>query len=146
VDTNARVRWGILGTAGIAEGAFLPALAEVGGGAAGGLAGRAVGLLDPRDGVAVLEDERLVRRRRDADLGARAAGDGLVEPDLLHEGRVLDQPEQGGPGGHQRPPCLLLGQPVETGVQGGTVLVEEAFELDPERLVDDVLGERPGKR
>jgi hypothetical protein len=31
-------------------------------------------------------------------------------------------------------------------VQGGTVLVEEAFELAPERLVDDVLGERPGKR
>jgi predicted dehydrogenase len=33
VDTGA-VRWGILGTAGIADGAFLPALAEVGGGEA----------------------------------------------------------------------------------------------------------------
>jgi len=31
VDTGAPVRWGILGTAGIAESAFLPALAEAGG-------------------------------------------------------------------------------------------------------------------
>jgi predicted dehydrogenase len=34
VDTGVPVRWGILGTAGIADGAFLPALAEVGGGEA----------------------------------------------------------------------------------------------------------------
>ena len=39
-------------------------------GAAAGrdLAGLAVCLLDGGDGVAVVEDERLVRRRRDADL------------------------------------------------------------------------------
>ena len=34
MDTGAPVRWGILGTAGIAESAFLPALTEVGGGEA----------------------------------------------------------------------------------------------------------------
>ena len=34
MDTGVPVRWGILGTAGIADGAFLPALAEVGGGEA----------------------------------------------------------------------------------------------------------------
>ena len=34
MDTGERVRWGILGTAGIAESAFLPALAEAGGGEA----------------------------------------------------------------------------------------------------------------
>jgi len=33
MDTGAVVRWGILGTAGIAESAFLPALAEAGGAA-----------------------------------------------------------------------------------------------------------------
>src|SRR6476619_1691344 len=40
MDTGEPVRWGILGTAGIAASAFLPALAEAGGGEAAAVASR----------------------------------------------------------------------------------------------------------
>ena len=113
--------------------------------AAGRLARLAVRPLDGGDGVLVVEDERLVRRRGDADLGPRPAGDCLVEPHLLDEGRVLHQAEQRGLGRHQRPARLLLGQPVQAVVQSCSVLVEEHLDLGARRLVDDVLGEGRGK-
>jgi hypothetical protein len=45
--------------------------------------------LDGGVGVVVIEDERLVWRRGDADLGTRPAPAGFVEPDLLGESRVF---------------------------------------------------------
>jgi hypothetical protein len=48
--------------------------------------------------------------------------------------------------GHQRSARLLLGDPIKTAIELTTVLVEERFELDPHRLIDDVLGERRRER
>jgi hypothetical protein len=80
-----------------------------------------------------------------ADLGARPAGDRLVEPHLLDEGRVLHKAQEGGPRGHQPAARLLLGQSVQAGVEAAAVLVQERLELRPGRLVDDVLGGRRGQ-
>jgi hypothetical protein len=55
---------------------------------------------------------------------------------------VLHQTQQGGPGRHQRPAHLLLGQPVQAAIELTTVLVEEHLEQSPGWLIDDVLGER----
>ena len=102
-------------------------------------------LADGSDRVGVVENERLVWRCGDADLGARPSGDGFVEPDLLDEGRVFYQAEQRGPGRHQRSAYLLLGQPVQAMVEIAPVLVEERLELDSCWLADDVLGRRAGQ-
>src|SRR6266481_877752 len=79
-------------------------------------------LADGGDRVGIVENERLVWRCGDADLGARPSGDGFVEPDLLDEGRVFYQAEECGPGRHQRSACLLLGRPVEAMVEIAAVL------------------------
>jgi hypothetical protein len=71
-----------------------------------------------------------------------SACDSLVEPDLLDDGGVLHQAQQCGPGRHQRPACLLFGQPVQAAIELTAVLVEEHLELGPGRLVDGVLGGR----
>jgi hypothetical protein len=117
-----------------------------GGRAPGGLARLSVGLADGVDAVGVVEDERRVGGPRDADLAARAAGERLVEPHLLHEGHVLDQPEQRGPGRHQPPPGLLLGETVEAAEQHRPVLVEEHLELVAQRRGDDVFGGGHGRQ
>ncbi|GAB3837750.1 hypothetical protein GCM10029963_03060 [Micromonospora andamanensis] len=100
-----------------------------------------MGLLDCGDRVTVAEEERIVRRLRDADLGARPTRDGFVEPDLFDERRVLHQTQQRGPGGHQGTACLFLGQPVQAAVERRAVLVEERLELGVRRLGDDLVGE-----
>lgn len=74
-----------------------------------------------------------------------AARDSFVKPDLLHEGRVLHQAQQSGPGRHQRLARLLLGQPVQAAIEFTAVLVEERLELGVGWLIDDVLSERPWK-
>jgi hypothetical protein len=113
--------------------------------APGGLARCAVCSLDRGDGVLVVQDEGLVGRCGDADLGAGPARDRLVEPDLLDKDRVLDQAEQRRPRCHQRPPHLLLGQPVQAGVERRAMLIEKRLQLNPDRLVDDRLGSYPGQ-
>src|SRR5258708_2009089 len=105
----------------------------------------AVRLADGSDRVGVVENERLVWRCGDANLGARPSGDGFVEPDLLDDGRVFYQAEERGPGRHQRSACLLLGQPVQAMVEIAAVLVEERLELGACWLADDVLGRRAGE-
>ena len=118
--------------------------AEAGGGAARVVTGSDVGGPHGLDGVRVVEDEGLVRGRRDADLVARPAADRLVEPDPLDEGGVLDQAEQRGARRHQRTSGLLLGEAVERLGEHGAVLVEEGLELGPQRQLDHVLGEGRG--
>src|SRR5258708_1585449 len=105
----------------------------------------AVRLADGSDRVGVVENERLVWRCGDANVGARRSGDGFVEPDLLDDGRVFYQAEERGPGRHQRSACLLLGQPVQAMVEIAAVLVEERLELGACWLADDVLGRRAGE-
>jgi hypothetical protein len=61
------------------------------------------------------------------------AHDRLVKPDLLQEGGVLHQAQQGSPGRHQRPPRLLLGQPVQAPIEFTAVLVQERLELGTAR-------------
>src|SRR4051812_45454518 len=90
----------------------------------------------------VIEHERLVWRRGDADLGARPARDGLVKPDLLDESRMLHETQQRGLRGYQPSAHLLLRQPVQAAVERFAVLVEECLELGPGWLIDEVLGER----
>jgi len=100
--------------------------------------------LDRGEGVAVIEDKGLGRSCGDADLGARAPGDGFVEPDLLEKGRVRDPNEQCGSGSNQRPSRLFFGQSVEAAVERRPVLVEKHLELGPCGLIDDTLGDRGG--
>ena len=69
--------------------------------------------------------KRLVGCGGDADLGARATGDGFVEPDPLDEGRVPHQVEQRGSGRNQRTARLFLGQSVKAAVERCPVLIED---------------------
>jgi hypothetical protein len=58
---------------------------------------------------------------------------------------VLHQAQQCGPGRHQRPARLLLGQPVQAAIESTAVFVEEHLELGTHWLIDDILSERRWK-
>jgi hypothetical protein len=62
-------------------------------------------------------------------ISPRTAGDRLVEPHLLDEGRVLHQAQQRGPRRDQGAARLLLGQALQAVPQRLAVLVEECLEL-----------------
>src|ERR1700735_2267022 len=55
---------------------------------------------------------------------------------------MLHQAQQCGPRRHQRPACLLLGQPVQAAIESGAVLIEEGLELGTSWQIDDILSER----
>lgn len=90
-----------------------------------------MGRLRRCDGVGPLQREGPVDRGGDPDLRIRAAADGLVEPDALHEGDVLDQTQQGGLRGDEPKARLLLGQTVQAVVQRGPVAVDQLVQPLP---------------
>jgi hypothetical protein len=81
------------------------------------------------DGVGLAEIEGLIRVGFNAGLRAGSARHGLLEPDPLDEGGVLDQAQQRGLGRHKSHAGLGLGEPVEATCQQVPLFVDERGQL-----------------
>jgi hypothetical protein len=97
------------------------------------LASMSMGVLHRCDGVLISECEGAVDRVGDSDLGVGATRHGLVEPDPLDEGDVLEQAEERRRRRDEPHPGLVLGQAVDAGVERRAVLVDQLFEALAER-------------
>ncbi len=90
-----------------------------------------VGLPHRGDGVGLTEIERLVRSVLDPRLSTGLAGDGLLEPDTLDKGRVLQQAQQRRLGRNEPLTGFCLSEPIETSGQHLTMFVDEGGQLLP---------------
>ena len=93
--------------------------------------------LDRCDGVGPAQPEGVVDAPGDPDVPVRSARDRLIEPDPLHEGRMLHESEQRRRRRHHAASCLQLREVVQRVVQRDPILVDELVDASAV-LVDPV--------
>ncbi len=90
-----------------------------------------VGLPHRSDGVGPTDIERFVRSVLDPRLSTGLASDGLLEPDTLDKGRVLQQAQQRRLGRNEPLTDFCFIEPIETSRQHLTMFVDEPGQLLP---------------